>query len=326
MKQIFAGTLVCALLLLLTACNDNSISHEVTSSSAESPAVTAAASGTMPPPNSVDLPKPDSLSDYPIYPKNADKFIPDFDQVPEPPESIFSSPASENGCGGTTYKIYGQVISFEEAAPSNSYYDVITLQTDCGKMCISNLFDDMCILMPELNRDDLHDMFSLPQIGEWVCVYCEYQGFSSVLDAPSSTLGNEDTFYYAYDFAENGNMSDAEREIKAVITQVIEDNSANVTIDRISLNENLGTSSEGDYIAFVYLTFNPLNDDPQFVKTMLSTYSFLYSSQMGETPQSVSELCLFWTVPSYSYTDTAAKYSYTRNGNYLAASDQIVMI
>lgn len=85
-------------------------------------------------------------------------------------------------------------------------------------------------------------------------------------------------------------------------------------IDRITINDDLGTEADGDYIALVYLTWNQKNTG-KTSKKMLEMYSSDLAATLGEQNSSVNEIAIFWTVP---YLNDTAKCSYKRNGGSLS--------
>lgn len=66
-------------------------------------------------------------------------------------------------------------------------------------------------------------------------------------------------------------------------------------IDRITINDDLGTEADGDYIALVYLTWNQKNTG-KTSKKMLEMYPSYLAATLGEQNRSVNEIAIFWTV------------------------------
>lgn len=91
-------------------------------------------------------------------------------------------------------------------------------------------------------------------------------------------------------------------------------------IDRITINDNLGTDATDDYIALVYITWNQKNSG-KTSKEVLKLYSDDLAATIGEQCENVQELAIFWTVP---YLNNAnAKCAYERKGNGMYEMDMM---
>lgn len=88
-------------------------------------------------------------------------------------------------------------------------------------------------------------------------------------------------------------------------------------IDRITINDDLGTEANGDYIALVYLTWDQKNTG-KTSKKMHEMYSSDLAATLGEQNSSVNEIAIFWTIP---YLNDTAKCSYQRNGDGFVEMD-----
>ena len=84
------------------------------------------------------------------------------------------------------------------------------------------------------------------------------------------------------------------QKIEKILTDRITEQYTMTQIDRITINDDLGTEADGDYIALVYLTWDQKNTG------------------------SVNEIAIFWTVP---YLNDTAKCSYQRNGDGFVEMD-----
>lgn len=80
-------------------------------------------------------------------------------------------------------------------------------------------------------------------------------------------------------------------------------------IDRITINDDLGTDADGDYIALVYLTWDQTNTGTKS-KKMLKMCSSDLAATLAKQNSSVNEIAIFWTVP---YLNDTAKCSCKRN-------------
>lgn len=91
------------------------------------------------------------------------------------------------------------------------------------------------------------------------------------------------------------------------------------TVDRITLNDNLGTADPGDRIALVYLTWSMPNS-AQTSREMLRRYSDDLATTVGAQCPDISELAVFWTVPYLG--DASAKRAYARRGSGMYLADE----
>ncbi len=115
-----------------------------------------------------------------------------------------------------------------------------------------------------------------------------------------------------------------EEQIDADLRAIVQEKYSGTDVDRISLNKNLGTEdNDSDYVALVYLTWTVKNK-PDTTKKMLAMYSEDFAARIGENISAITEFTVFWTVPYYSETDTAAKYSYKREDAGMYQTDAMV--
>lgn len=114
-----------------------------------------------------------------------------------------------------------------------------------------------------------------------------------------------------------------EEQIKADLKRIVSEKYTSTDVTEITLNENLGTDDESDYVALVYLTWNVKNK-PDTTKQILAMYSEDFASRVGENIQAITDFAIFWTVPYYSETETAAKYSYERKDGGMYQTDSMV--
>ncbi len=91
------------------------------------------------------------------------------------------------------------------------------------------------------------------------------------------------------------------------------------TIDSITLNPDLGTEKEGDYVALVRLTWNRKNSG-KMSREMLEMYSSDMAARMYKDLPEVQELAVFWTVP---YLNGSAKVSFERANGGMMFTDRM---
>lgn len=108
-------------------------------------------------------------------------------------------------------------------------------------------------------------------------------------------------------------------QIEKILTDKIEEEYTSTVIERITINDNLGTEEKNDYIALVYLTWNQKNSG-KTSKEMLRLYSDDLAATLANQNDTVKEIAIFWTVP---YLNDSAKCSYERVNNGFAEMDMV---
>ena len=125
-----------------------------------------------------------------------------------------------------------------------------------------------------------------------------------------------------------------ENEIKKVETPIAEDEDTKVVnkvreyvkkyldtkIDDITVNPDLGTEKNDDYVVLVRLTWNVKNSSEQS-KKMLEMYSEDMAARMYQDLPEVQELAVFWTVPYLNNGN--AKISFERANGGMRYSDKV---
>ncbi len=117
--------------------------------------------------------------------------------------------------------------------------------------------------------------------------------------------------------------ADADEETQKVakkIQEYIDANYTYTTLDKITVNPNLGTDKEDDYIALVYLTWSQMNKGDTS-KKMLDMYSSDMAVHVYEDLPEIQELAVFWTVPYLN--NGSAKISFERKSNGMAYIDTV---
>ena len=105
--------------------------------------------------------------------------------------------------------------------------------------------------------------------------------------------------------------------IEQTIAQHVEAEYHRTDIERITINDDLGTEAPDDYIALVYLVWNVKNK-PDMTRQMLTLYSDDLAATLGKTCADVQEVAVFWTVP---YLSSEAKRAYERRGEGMYSTD-----
>lgn len=101
---------------------------------------------------------------------------------------------------------------------------------------------------------------------------------------------------------------DRKEEISDMIKSRISDGEyKNVKTDKITINENLGTDIEDDYIALVYLLFDIKNKKDTGNKLMRMYSDDLAATLANEGIEDVVEIAVFW---EDEYNNRSVKYAY----------------
>lgn len=116
----------------------------------------------------------------------------------------------------------------------------------------------------------------------------------------------------------SGASSSTKEEIQKTIEERVTGHYDRTEINRITINDDLGTAEAGDYIALVYLTWNVKNKG-KTARDMLVMYSDDLAATVADDCSNVQEIAVFWTVPYLN--DANAKRAYERgssSGMYLS--------
>lgn len=139
-------------------------------------------------------------------------------------------------------------------------------------------------------------------------VFCSCSAGSGTVESKTTQPSTETA-------AESSEDADYPPDEKAIRDRINDEYSGTV-IDSITLNPDLGTDIETDYIALVNLTWNVQNS-AKTSKKMLEMYSDdLAATVYSECPD-VQELAIFWTVPYHSNANAKKSYERRSDGMYL---------
>lgn len=118
---------------------------------------------------------------------------------------------------------------------------------------------------------------------------------------------------------ENTEISEYDK-VKTQIKSYINANYTNTILDNLTVNDDLGTDADGDYVVLVNLTWNQKNTG-KTSQEMLDMYSSDMAARIYQDMPEVQELCIFWTVPYLN--DGTAKISFERKDNGMAYMDKV---
>ncbi|NMB42369.1 MAG: hypothetical protein GX996_10630 [Firmicutes bacterium] len=105
--------------------------------------------------------------------------------------------------------------------------------------------------------------------------------------------------------------------IKSSIQSII-DNAEykNTLVDKIVINENLGTDTQGDYIALIYLVYDIKNTTKTGNEIMRMYSDDLVATMAPKSTTSISEATIFWE-DEYNNRTVKYAYEYKDGGFYL---------
>lgn len=118
---------------------------------------------------------------------------------------------------------------------------------------------------------------------------------------------------------ENTEISEYNK-VKTQIKSYINANYTNTILDDLTVNDDLGTDADGDYVVLVNLTWNQKNTG-KTSQEMLDMYSSDMAARIYQDMPEVQELCIFWTVPYLN--DGTAKISFEKKDNGMAYMDKV---
>lgn len=118
---------------------------------------------------------------------------------------------------------------------------------------------------------------------------------------------------------ENTEISEYDK-VKTQIKSYINANYTNTILDDLTVNDDLGTDADGDYVVLVNLTWNQKNTG-KTSQEMLDMYSSDMAARIYQDMPEVQELCIFWTVPYLN--DGTAKISFEKKDNGMAYMDKV---
>lgn len=121
---------------------------------------------------------------------------------------------------------------------------------------------------------------------------------------------------------EPAEMTEQEK-VESAARDIVRENYVSTTVSSVSVNDDLGTETAGDYILLVDLTWDVKNS-AKTTKDMLAMYSSDFAARIGENVPNVSEVCIFWKVPYYSDTETVIKYSYELQDSGMYQTDKMI--
>lgn len=107
-------------------------------------------------------------------------------------------------------------------------------------------------------------------------------------------------------------LNNVDQIASSVINSEISYNLKNTTLNRLTINENMGTDYDKDVIVLAYLSWSTKNLE-KTTREMLEMYSNHLAAKLAPNLEDGSEIALFWDA---EYTGLSIKHSYyIKNGN-----------
>ena len=126
-----------------------------------------------------------------IYPAIAESYYINQD-ISKPPAEVFTTTASENGLDGTIYKVSGHVSNIAEHRSEDAFIWIF-LDTDSGRAVVGNALNPLLTEAgDEVDQEKLASYFTLPNVGDYVCIYGEYIGRSDLFNCAAFIYGGTD--------------------------------------------------------------------------------------------------------------------------------------
>lgn len=144
-----------------------------------------------------------------------------------------------------------------------------------------------------------------------------------------NTIDEDQLYRQEHGVSQNDDLTDAkepeerivlpENKIKDSIRDIVSDELSNVTINKIDVNEHAGRN-DGTYIVLPHLKLDAKNGASTTLK-ILEQYSDHLAAKLADITE-VSEITVFWEVPSHLEGDNVAKFMYERSGDGMAKVDK----
>ncbi|WP_415316046.1 hypothetical protein [Bacillus safensis] len=142
-------------------------------------------------------------------------------------------------------------------------------------------------------------------------------------DTDAEEEKNEDyTSEEVEDNSEEDELDMVKDDAKIEIKTIIEENYKTTSIEKIEINEDMGSNENNKLIALVYLSFDALNTS-KTAYNMVEMYSDDLAANIGKDNDTVNQIAVFWKVPYIDEDETVAKFSYERSGEQMKITDKV---
>ncbi|PHA00908.1 hypothetical protein COE51_06245 [Bacillus pseudomycoides] len=119
-------------------------------------------------------------------------------------------------------------------------------------------------------------------------------------------------------------VTDSEKQMKKYslesdISNLIKKDITNAEINKIEVNENLGSSEEGDYVALIYLKYKPKNSNETTLK-LIDMYNNEIGAQLAKNKE-LTDITIFWEAPYIKENMNVVKANLQRSGDNMVFKD-----
>ncbi len=137
-------------------------------------------------------------------------------------------------------------------------------------------------------------------------------------NSDNERLSQNEEINYSYE------VGTEKRNIEEAGFRRIKENYEDTEIDRVVINDDVGTDNDGDYIVLTYVKWNRQNKE-ETTKDMLRMYCDDFAASLGNEFSKINEVVMFWDV-SYHSDKGTSKCAYERREGGMALSDKAGLI
>lgn len=201
-----------------------------------------------------------------IYPVSAESYYIDQAIIP-PPETLYTTYAEENGLDGNVYTITGTVTEIEEDQDGEQYRWIF-LDTEYGPVVFGNPVNQLLKELDEsADSGKMSAFFSEPNVGDYVCIYGEYIGYSDRFNCASFAYGGSEYMIYAYAYCtiipsdeytynpDNSSISDNEP---------YEEDEPEESATTITISQQNALDAAKSYLAYTAFSYEGLIDQLEY--------------------------------------------------------------
>ncbi len=131
----------------------------------------------------------------------------------------------------------------------------------------------------------------------------EYDSLQSLIDHYNHAFGGNVTL--------SASEASLDEKIETTVRARVLQKYNGASVQRVTINPNLGTAKTDDVIILVYLSWS-VNTDKSTGRSVLETYSKDLSGYLKSNYDQASEITIFWEAPKIQKTGTFVKFSYTK--------------
>ncbi len=222
------------------------------------------------------------------------------------------------GCGGEEYKLSedSKITKQDVKLLKKSYEDMGTSERSRARTVQKDMTDEE----REMFKEDFKRLY-LEETGDvYTSIERAEEAFEKSWDYETRKRKGELT---EEELEQEERMKEKTKQtfaisgIKSSIQSIIDDAGyQNTLVDKIAVNENLGTDAPDDYIALIYLVFDVKNSRGTGNQMMRMYSDDLVATMAQKGTTSISEVAVFWE-DEYNSRTVKYVYEYRDGGFYL---------